>query len=156
MAVTDKTDDAAVLLASKLNTLHSAIELLEGQVAAMEAKLVFPIWAEENGQIANNQREFSYGNGAVGSIGIPAMAPCECFRLSFNADSFNGGASMRLQKNNADVATVNWTVNNQVIDLPTPVSYTVNSGVGDLIGMKTGILTGGASDVRVIMWMRLV
>ena len=139
-----------------LEEIGADVKSLQSQIDALSQKLVFPIWAEENGGMANNQREFSYGNGAVGSIGIPVMAPCECFRLSFNAEVFNGGASMLLQKDNADAATVDWTVNNQVIDLPTPVQYTVNSGVGDLIGMKTGILTGGATDVRAIMWMRLV
>ena len=47
----------------------------------------FAIWAEENAALGNNQREWSFGNGATGDIGNVAPVDCQLFAVSYNAET---------------------------------------------------------------------
>lgn len=111
---------------------------------------IFPIWAEENGGIANNQNEWSFGNGATGFIGIPLGINCELFALSINADTPGTDVSINIQRDGATVQTPLFTANNQVQAF-TAVPYTA----GQLVSFQTNTVNGGWNDVRVCAWFRV-
>lgn len=111
---------------------------------------IFPIWAEENGTLANGSAEWSFGNGATGFIGIPLGIDCELFAISVNADTFGTSVSIDIQRDGATVSTPNFTSNNQVIPI-TAVSY----NQGQLLSFQTNTEIGGGTDFRVCAWMRV-
>ena len=153
MAVTDKTDDAAVLLATKLNTLHAAFEILEGQVTALAQRLTFPIWAEENGGLQNNGEEWSFGNGATGNdIGIIVPMACELVSATFNADVFGTSVSIHVNKNNVSVEEPLFTSQNSTVNFTNPVVFQP----GDLVSFQTGTLVGSTTDARICAWLRII
>lgn len=114
---------------------------------------IFPIWAEENGGIANGQYEWSWGNGAVGALdGIVIPFDCEIFAFSFNAEAFAGtSASMDIELDGTIVQTSNFTSAND-FDVFTAVPVTA----GQRLGFRTNTLVGTApNDVRVCAWLRV-
>lgn len=114
---------------------------------------IFPIWAEENGAIANNAYEWSWGNGATGSaIGIVVPLACELFAVSVNAEVAGTSMTMRTEKNGADAHVSTHAGANSTVDLPTPVEF----AAGDRVSFRTGTLTGSFSDVRVCAWFRVI
>ena len=159
MAVTEKTDDAAVLLASKLNTLHTAFELLEVQVSEFQAQLdllkslnVFPIIGEENGNLSNNAFEWSHGNGSTGNdIGVVVPFDCELIFATFNADIFGTSVSIHIRRNNVGVTTPLFTSNNSTVVIP-PILFAKDS----LVSYQTAVVTGSNTDARITAWMRPV
>ena len=131
------------------------------------------IWAEENGTISSNQAEWSYGNGAVGWIGIPhdAKDNWEVFAMYLNADTFAAGSSARVSVRQfetgsnttahkiADI-TLDDTTNDGVVNhaffyeefsTPIPLPYPTTSAP---IGFYTETVTGSVSDVRVGVRLR--
>ena len=60
----------------------------------------FMIFAEESGNLstAGNGQQFSYGNGAVGSIGIPIPFACDAKALVFQAETFGTSCTISLYK----------------------------------------------------------
>lgn len=111
---------------------------------------IFPIWAEENGGLSNNNYQWSYGNGATGAMGIPLGIDCELFAISLNADNFGTSVSINIQNNLATVSTPLFSTNNQVVAI-TAVPYSQ----GDLLSFQTAVETGAFSDVRVCAWFRV-
>lgn len=111
---------------------------------------IFPIWAEENGNLSNNNSQWSFGNGATGFIGVPMGIACELFAISINADSPGTSVSINIQRDGSNVSTPNFTSNNQVIPI-TAVPYTQ----GQLLSFETNTVVGTWNDVRVIAWMRV-
>lgn len=111
---------------------------------------IFPIWAEEGGNLSNNNAQWSFGNGATGFIGIPLAINCELFAISLNADNPGTSVSVNIQRDGATIATPNFTANNQVIAL-TPVQYTQ----GQLLSFQTNTVNGIWNDVRVCAWFRV-
>jgi hypothetical protein len=111
---------------------------------------VFPIWAEENGALSNNKEQWSFGNGAVGTIGIPMGIDCEVFCLTFQAETFGTSASIDLMRNGVLATTVNFTSNNQVINIPSELF-----NAGDLLSFRTNTVVGTMKDVRVAAWVRV-
>lgn len=112
---------------------------------------VFAIWAEENGGLANNQTEWSFGNGSTGSIGIPLPIACDLFAITVNSANSASGTVINVRRNNNDVADSNaLTGNNNVTVLGSPVAFSA----GDLLGFETEI-AGGANNVRVAAWFRI-
>jgi len=125
------------------------------------------LWAEENAAISTGQAEYSYGNGAVGYIGIPFDAGWEVTELGFNADVFAAAAvavidlmnyntpsddtgniidSLSITGSSDGGGSTNNAYKHHVV--PTPI--VVPEG---LIGFFTRSVTGGTvSDVRV--WAR--
>ena len=153
MAVTDKTDDAAVLLASKLNTVKAMVDILDAQVAAMAQRTIFPIWAEENGALASNAHEWSWGNGATGNdIGIPVPVRCELISASFNADVFGNSVSVHVKKNNSSIELPLFNSQNSVVSFSSPVVYEI----GDLVSFQTGTVSGQNTDARICAWFRTI
>ena len=153
MSITEKSDDAVVLLTSKLNTLKGMFDVLDAQVQSLSQLTVFPIWAEENGPMATDAYEWSWGNGAVGTdIGVPVAIDCEMFACTLNADVFGTSASMRIERNGIDVATPLFTANNELVTEVTPVLYSA----GDRVSFRTGTVTGSFTDGRICAWFRSV
>lgn len=116
------------------------------------------IWAEENGGLANNQLEWSFGNGATGRIGIPLPEAWEAYAVSFNADT-NGGSDSVLMavidsntNTNLFTFTATGNTNNMVYTeiLTTPVAIPV----GTSIGFRTITETGNVTDARVAVFLR--
>lgn len=111
---------------------------------------IFPLFAEENGNLINGNSQWSFGNGSVGFIGIPLAINCELFAISLNADSPGTSVSIDIQRDGAAIATPNFTANNQVISI-TPVQYTQ----GQLLSFQTNTVNGTWNDVRICAWFRV-
>lgn len=111
---------------------------------------IFPIWAEENGNLSNNNAQWSFGNGSTGFIGIPLGINCELFAISLNADSPGASVSINVQRDGANIATPTFTSNNQVIAI-TAIPYTQ----GQLLSFQTNTAVGTWTDVRVCVWFRV-
>ncbi|MGB5693410.1 MAG: hypothetical protein WBM43_12465, partial [Flavobacteriaceae bacterium] len=116
------------------------------------------IWAEENGSLANNQLEWSFGNGATGQIGIPLPEAWEAYAVSFNADA-NGGSdtvTMAVTDSNTNTNLFTFTAsgnaNNMVYTqiLASPVAIPA----GTSIGFRTVTESGNVSDARVAVFLR--
>ena len=131
--------------------VKNAIDELAGTVTVDEFAF-FPIWAEENAGLGNNQREWSFGNGATGDIGIVLPVDAQLYAVSYNAD--NAGTNTEIavvQNTSSQVATTGPQSGEDGFNiLGTPVQFSA----GDRLGFQT-ILAGGASDVRVCAWMRV-
>jgi hypothetical protein len=111
---------------------------------------IFPIWAEESGGLSNGNAQWSFGNGATGFIGIPMAINCELFAISVNANNVGTSVSINIQRNGGNVATPNFTTNNEVIAI-TAIPYVQ----GDLLTFQTNTEVGAWSNVRVCAWMRV-
>lgn len=111
---------------------------------------IFCLWAEESAGLANNQTEWSFGNGATGFIGIPMGIDCELFGLSLNADTPGTSVSINIQRDGANVVTPNFTTNNQVI----PVTNTPYEQ-GELLSFQTNTVVGTWNNVRICAWFRV-
>lgn len=111
---------------------------------------IFPIWAEESGGLSNNNAQWSFGNGAVGFIGIPLALDCELFAISLNANVVGTSVSINIQRNGGNVVTPNFTANNQVIPI-TPAPYSE----GDLLTFQTNTEAGNWVNARVCAWFRV-
>jgi len=175
MSSTEKTDDAVVLLTSKLNTVYAAFEQLEiqlqdantrideieefrldsldVQVAMLAQNQLFPIWAEESGAMSNDAFEWSWGNGAVGTdIGVPVGQRCELVSATFNADAFSTSISVHINRNNTSVELPLFNGQNGLVNFTNPVVFEA----GDLVSFRTGTVTGSYSDSRVCAWFRVI
>lgn len=119
--------------------------------AILNGFTVFPIWAEENGGLGNNQYEWSWGNGATGAgIGIPLGLDCELFAVSFNAENFGTSVSINVQADGTTIQTPVFTTNNSVQNF-TAIPLTQ----GQRIGFQTNTVNGGMTDARVCAWFRV-
>lgn len=111
----------------------------------------FPIWAEENGPLASNTNEWSYGNGATGvNIGIVLPFDCEITHMTMNAETAGTSVGMNILNNSAVADTVTFTGANDVVTLATPIQFTA----GQRYNIQTGVETGAYTDVRVCAWFR--
>lgn len=112
---------------------------------------LFPIWAEENGGMASNAYEWSWGNGATGDdIGIVLPVACSLIAVTLNADTPGTSATMRTEKNGVDAYVSTHVGQNSVDTLLAPVSY----AAGDVLAFRTGTLVGTWTDGRVCAWLR--
>lgn len=111
---------------------------------------IFPIWAEESGGLTNGSTQWSFGNGATGFIGVPLGIDCELFALSINANNVGTSVSINIQRDGANVATPNFTSNNQVIAI-TAIPYLQ----GQLLSFQTNTEVGAWTNVRICAWMRV-
>ena len=117
------------------------------------------IWAEENGPIAANQNEWSYGNGAVGIIGVPLPFNWRLVAVGFNADVFDAGstATIGIQDNSGGATQ---TVYSFVVDAPDvsiELANPVDLTPGMTLGFRTLAVTGGTkSDYRVSAWIERI
>lgn len=111
---------------------------------------IFPIWAEESGAITSGQQQYSFGNGAVGNIGVPIPLDCELFAVSMQAEIAGTSLSIDFELNGTAVHTQVFNGGIGSFNLPTaaPVSF------GDLLTFRTNTENGAYSDVRVCAWFR--
>ena len=119
-----------------------------------QAFTLFPIWAEENGTLANNSREWSFGNGSTGNVNIVLPVEADLFGFSFQAESGIGDASVHVLKNDAIEYTSPQFGPEQFGNfeiLTTPVPY----NIGDALGFRTNIENGNLTDCRVCAWFRI-
>ena len=148
--VAEKSDDAVMVLTSKLNTLYAAFNLLEAQVDLLKSLNVFPIVGEENGNLSNNAFEWSHGNGSVGNdIGVVIPLRCELVFATFNADIFGNSVSIHIRRNNVGVTTPLFTSNNSTVIIP-PITFEKDS----LVSYQTSVVNGQTTDARITAWMR--
>jgi len=112
-------------------------------------------WAEENGGIATNAYEWSWGNGATGSdIGIPFPFDMELTAMSFNCDAFTAGSSagVKLQRNGQLVHELAISQQNVIEILSEPI----NIAAGGRLDFRTGTVSGTITDARICAWLRQV
>lgn len=102
------------------------------------------IWAEENGGLSNNNRQWSFGNGSTGNVNVPAMYDCKIREMGIDAETVGTSVVMQLMINNVAVATASMF---GVGVFPLDSEITVNKG--DFIGFRTLTEVGNYNDVRV-------
>ncbi|MCP4077654.1 MAG: hypothetical protein GY744_15890, partial [Gammaproteobacteria bacterium] len=112
---------------------------------------IFPIWAEENGSIANNQLEWSFGNGATGDIGITLPIDAQIFAVTYQADNAGTNSEISVEVNGVFATTTGPQSTNSGINV---LTTSIPVSAGDVIGFRT-ITGGGASDVRVCAWLKI-
>ena len=121
------------------------------------------LWAEENGALAANTNEWSFGNGAVGDIGIPIVGDgWECWGWAMQADTATNGDTLQMEV--MDFATADtplatftgtWLVaggsGRAFGTFATPVAVPQ----GTVLGFRTDVIVGAApTDVRVVLYLR--
>jgi hypothetical protein len=111
---------------------------------------IFPIWAEEGGGLSNNNRQWSFGNGAVGAINITMAFDCEVFAMTLDAENSGTSVSIDLMRENGAVTTQLFTGASGVANF-TAIPYLA----GQRLGFRTNTETGVYSDVRVCAWCRV-
>jgi hypothetical protein len=103
------------------------------------------IWAEESGALSSG-RQWSFGNGATGDIGIPAWEDGDIVGMVLNTENAAGSATVAVTLNSTQVGTV--TINppdeDVVTIFPSPIAFVQ----GDRIGFST-VSDTGRSDARV-------
>ena len=112
------------------------------------------IWAEESAAIAANQDEWSFGNGAVGVIGIPSFWDCTAVGMILDADNAGTSATVVLKIDGTPLATqfgITATEETNFSDFATPL----NLSRGQRIGFRTTQVSGSWSDVRIGVILRV-
>ena len=111
------------------------------------------IWGEENGPIAANQTEYSYGNGATGlNTGIPSPWNCEAVGMVLNAETFGASATVELLVNSSSVSrNITGTSRDTVTYFGTPLAITQ----GQRLNFRTTAVSGTWQDVRVGVILRI-
>lgn len=112
---------------------------------------IFSIWAEENGALSNNNRQWSFGNGSTGAVNLTIPIDCEIFAMSLEAEVGGTNVSIELMQGNTPVTSQLFNGASDFVILNTPIS--VSSG--DRIGFRTDVETGSYVDVRVSAWFRV-
>jgi len=111
---------------------------------------IFPIWAEESGALSNNNRQWSFGNGATGAINITMAFDCEVFALTLDSSISGTSLSLNLMRNDGVVTTQSFTGANGVANF-TAIPFTA----GQRLGFQTNTEVGAYSNVRVCAWCRV-
>ena len=112
---------------------------------------IFPIWAEENGGLSNNNRQWSFGNGSTGSCDVVIPIDCEIFAFSVSAESATGMCSFDIYKNGSQFQTTNMLLNHSFQTFSTPLQW----NAGQRLGYRTNNEAGSFTDVRICTWFRI-
>lgn len=112
---------------------------------------IFGIWAEENGALTNNNRQWSFGNGAVGAINIVLPIDADLFAISFDAETSTGTASINIMQNDSVLITSNAFSQKDFQNLTTVQTFSS----GQYIGFQTNTVVGAVTDARVCAWFRV-
>jgi hypothetical protein len=148
-------------LQTRLSALITAIkgdfDGLDTRITALEGAgggggALFPIWAEENGALASNQYEWSWGNGATGSaIGLVVPVDCDLVAFTHNVEVAGTSIFYRVQQNGTNVHTTgSITAANYTENVDPAVAFSA----GDRVSFQTGTVSGSWSDGRVCAWFR--
>lgn len=111
---------------------------------------IFPIWVEEGSSLLVNNAQWSYGNGAVGVMGI-TVKNLEVYAMSIQSLTEGTSVSIELMRNNLPTISQTFNGGNDIIDLATPISF----NNGDILGFRTDTVTGTYTNVRVCAWCRI-
>ena len=111
---------------------------------------VFPIWAEEGSPLTADNKQWSYGNGAIGDVGI-SVPEMEVFALSLQSLDAGTSVSIEILKNTQPVISQNFVGSNIYTTLDTPISFTE----GEVINFRTDEVVGTYNNVRVTAWCRI-
>ena len=111
---------------------------------------IFPIWAEENGDLISNDRQWSFGNGSIGDLNIVLPSDCELYAVSFDAE-FGSGASIDIMKNDSSLLTTKSFTGKDFETLSSAQQFSA----GDCLGFRTNTPTGTVTDARVCAWFRI-
>lgn len=113
------------------------------------------IFGEEsaNLSLSGNGYQFSYGNGAVGTIGIPVPIDCVATKLLWQAELFGTSCTIALYKGFTTTNTPSSTgqsisitgVQHGLVQTITPVSFTA----GEYPVFRTTAVSGTYNNVRV-------
>lgn len=113
---------------------------------------IFPIWAEESGTLSNNNRQWSFGNGAVGNINIVIPVNCDLFAVSFDSETGGvGTVTLDIMQNDVAIHTTPILAIKDFEILSSPFSF----GSGDCLGFSTNTGTGSLLNARVCAWFRI-
>jgi len=132
-------------------------------IAAVEPVIEYmvPIWAEENGALANGSYQWAYGNGAgTGNLnGIVVYVPngwtCTLVAMGLSLGATTTATVQAVinsveQGSNGDVTVSSGR--SAVNDSFTPVAITN----GQLFNFKTTSVAGGGFPNQVVAWLRMV
>ena len=120
-----------------------AIREIAQLLATGSGFIVETVWSEENAGLGANQREWSFGNGATGNIGVRAVYDGEVQSLFLDAESEGTSVIIQVTIDNVVQGSVTFT-SSGTIDLPVPVPFTK----GQQIGFRTGAISGSWTDAR--------
>jgi len=113
---------------------------------------IFPIWAEESGGLSNNNRQWSFGNGATGNINIVLPLAAELFAVSMDIEAGSGTVTIDINRNDSNTFTTKaFTGLKDFEVLTSPQQFSQ----GDCIGFRTNTESGTLSDARVCAWFRI-
>jgi hypothetical protein len=132
-------DDSASSIGA--TTVQQAIELLSQDLG----RSCEMIWAEESGGLANNNRQWSFGNGATGNINLVLMYDGIIEKAFIDAEVAGTSVSIDIMINDAVAATASFTGGQDFVTFATPI----NVNEGDAIGFRTNTEVGSYTDVRV-------
>ena len=138
---------------STVNTSNYA----NGNISINTDTLHFVLWAEEGGLLANNNTQWSYGNGATGLIGVTMVGDWELYALTFQGENINanGSAIIRLWDIEANVpitpALITTTPGQKIFR----VGYSPTIVIPETtLGFKTISRTATVGDIRVAAWLK--
>jgi len=149
-ACTTATSGVSQIVATDPTTGLIDQSLLPSQLSGADGYACFPIWAEESGGLANGSTQWSYGNGAVGVIGVVLPFDAEAFAMSFDSDTSGTSVSIDLLSSGTAVATGQFTGQTDFFTLPGGVSFPA----GARVGFRTNTEVGTYADARVAVWFR--
>lgn len=112
---------------------------------------VFSIWAEENGGLNANSRQWSFGNGATGNINIVLPIEAELFAVSFDNENGTGTVTLEVLQDDIQVFETRQFTNKDFEILSSPITFTA----GQCVGFRTGEDNGNFTDARVAAWFRI-
>lgn len=112
------------------------------------------LWAEESATLQSGATEWSFGNGAIGRIGVPVGSGWEVVEMGFHAEAAGVSISVNLVDFQAPgdpvIATIAVTGGFGVDEFATPVAVPA----GAVLGFRTGTEVGSYSDGRVSARLR--
>ena len=102
------------------------------------------IWAEEGSNLTNNNRQWSFGNGSVGTVNIAVLFDCEVTKMFMHCENPGTTVSIDLMVNDLSVGTASFT-GNGIFTFASPIVLSE----GDFIGFNTNTVSGTWTDSRV-------
>jgi len=112
-------------------------------VNGLMGDISYTIWAEENGPLADGTREWSFGNGAVGTVNVFCMYDGKITKMFLQAETEGTTATIDVMINDTIAGTGSFS-GNGVYTFPSEIEVFE----GDEIGFRTNTVTGSWTDVR--------
>ncbi|MFD2726368.1 hypothetical protein [Hyunsoonleella rubra] len=122
------------------------------------------IWAEEAGNISNNNMQWSYGNGDAGFIGIPLPESWEAYAVSFHADNTSNASNtlivavVDISGNGAYTEFFRFTASgaNDNMSYTEILATPVAIPSGTTLGFRSITESGNINSARVAVWLRRI